>query len=303
MSVTGEVRVSEIKSLNIQVSATGKTKIQQPLPGRECLKTAAGDTPFFCCCFFTGGWVGTCLYDFSSTTRPPSWTTRDTAQGHWCYLCSCECSQTDTQLICLDLCVYTCMCCPSVPKCQCLIGICGQSCCPWLHTGTQLQQPPNSILPNEIFQVRWTNPHPSLHTSPLTIKKKNSQLQKNRPYWEDACLPTPFHTLWLRFLSSAPTPALCTQAMEVLAGCPPQGWLWWSAGGPAQPRLRHLAGPPGREQLGSSQACSALLALPLPSPFGNTAFLASTLARRLCAHCWPSITSSINRGFISTGIF
>lgn len=56
MSETGEVRVSEIKSLNIQVSATGKSKIQQLLLGRECLKTAAGNTYiFFVAIFFTGG--------------------------------------------------------------------------------------------------------------------------------------------------------------------------------------------------------------------------------------------------------
>lgn len=50
------VRVSEIKNLNIQAPATGKTKIQQLLLGRVCLKPAAGDIHFiFVGNFFIGG--------------------------------------------------------------------------------------------------------------------------------------------------------------------------------------------------------------------------------------------------------
>lgn len=99
--------------------------------------------------------------------------------------------------------------------------------------------------------------------------------------------------------------------------CAPKQWKRWlaalSTAGPDElqvahqsPRLSHLARLRWgelRKQLGSLQTCSALLSLPLPSTFGNTAFLASTLARRLCADCWPRITSSPNKVFISRGIF
>lgn len=145
--------------------------------------------------------------------------------------------------------------------------------------------------------------------SPHPQQKTISQLHKNRPYWEDACLPIPFHTLRLRLLPSAPTPALCTQAMEALAGCLPSPrpalmscrWPSRALYKALGPRCREQSAP--TKQLGSLQACGALLSLPLPRSWGNSAFLASTLARRLCADCWPRITSSINRGFISSGIF
>lgn len=176
--------------------------------------------------------------------------------------------------------------------------------------GKELQQPPNSIIPNKIFQVRWTNHHLALHTSPPPSPKKIPSYNRT-----DATRKMPASPLLsTRSVSdSSPLPPLQPCAPKAWkrwpAALPPQGRLWWAAGGPAQPCLRHLARSRCREQsaptklLGSSQACGALLSLPLPSPSENTAFLASTLARRPCADCWPTITSSINRGFISSGIF
>lgn len=72
MSVTGEARVSEIMSLNIQVSSTGKTKIQQLLLGRVLESGRWSHPLFFLLLLFfllVGEWVCVCIFP---TTRPPS---------------------------------------------------------------------------------------------------------------------------------------------------------------------------------------------------------------------------------------
>lgn len=65
MSVTGEARVSEIMSLNIQVSSTGKTKIQQLLLGRVLESGCWSHPLFFCCCYFFYWWVSGYVSVFS----------------------------------------------------------------------------------------------------------------------------------------------------------------------------------------------------------------------------------------------
>lgn len=101
MSVTGEARVSEIMSLNIQVSSTGKTEIQQLLLGRVLESGCWSHPLFFCCCYFFYWWVrGMRLYFPHYQTSILNHQRR--VQHHWC----CLCLQTDTLFSCLDLCVY-----------------------------------------------------------------------------------------------------------------------------------------------------------------------------------------------------